>query len=235
MVLRRRGTISIVILAALAIAAVVIGFPAAAAITCPVCYGFERLTPSIFIDIFVERTMSPNKRAYAIAVITKARQRVQAFYGRVDLPYIFICESDACYHRLGGKTSRGNSFFDFALILSGQRTDQAIAAHELAHIELHRRIGFIRFVGNAIPAWFDEGLAVVISDDPRYLAITQNTRSLLVPAPDRCLARSHETLLDGMSDWNKRAGEDHQLYAKAACRVSEWLARNGGSAVWTGS
>jgi hypothetical protein len=40
-------------------------------------------------------------------------------------------------------------------------------SHELAHTELHKRLGFYRtFFDN--PKWRDEGLAVWISKDPRY-------------------------------------------------------------------
>ena len=62
---------------------------------------------------------------------------------------------------------------------------------------------------------------MVVSDDPRYL--------VPVGVADRCLFRSYELLPNGMFDWSKRAGEDSHLYAAAACRVSEWMARNGGS------
>jgi hypothetical protein len=51
----------------------------------------------------------------------------------------------------------------FARLLSG------ILAHEFSHVDLHTRIGLMRFLAGAIPAWFDESLAVIVSDDARYL------------------------------------------------------------------
>ena len=49
---------------------------------------------------------------------------------------------------------------------------RTILAHELAHAELHQRVGSgRRFFSQAVPTWFDEGLAVYISQDTRYLDV----------------------------------------------------------------
>jgi hypothetical protein len=76
----------------------------------------------------------------------------------------------------------------------------------------------------ARPSWFDAGLAVVVSDDPRYLAA--------VGAADRCLVDGDGPLPTGCAN-GTGAGADHQLYAKAARRISRWLARKGGPAAVT--
>ena len=64
------------------------------------------------------------------------------------------------------------------LLLSPRGLNAVITSHELTHIELHHRIGSFRS-WRTIPAWFDEGLAVLVSEDPRYsdeawLKITNN-------------------------------------------------------------
>jgi hypothetical protein len=59
---------------------------------------------------------------------------------------------------------------------SPRGADVVIAVHELAHAELHRRIGVVTTLSRSVPRGFDEGLAVVVSDDPRYRAA----------GPDRC-------------------------------------------------
>lgn len=41
-----------------------------------------------------------------------------------------------------------------------------ILSHELTHAELHYRVGVSRSA-HSIPHWFDEGLAVLVSQDPR--------------------------------------------------------------------
>ncbi|MGI3899256.1 MAG: hypothetical protein ACRYGP_00060 [Janthinobacterium lividum] len=112
------------------------------------------------------------------------------------------------------------ALLNVALFLSPRGTDVAIAAHELAHIELHSRIGLARTVLKAVPQWFDEGLAVVVSDDPRYLAADRNG--------DRCLVEPQGELPIGRAAWIETAQND-ELYAKAACRVSRWIGSRGGS------
>jgi len=82
--------------------------------------------------------------------------------------------------------------------------------------------GLLRSLTKGIPAWFDEGVAVIVSDDRRYLGP--------VGLPDRCLISSDEPLPSGMLQWNRRAGEhDSHIYAEAACRVSQWMYGRGGS------
>lgn len=196
-----------------------IALPAAGAAACPVCYGFEQFQPKIF----VEPVLPQSERARVAAIVQSARERVRTFYGSSESdPSIFVYATDTCYDRFGGGKSRGFAYYDLALVLSPRGIDPVIAAHELSHIEVHRRVGFLNFVNNAVPAWFNEGLAAVVSDDPRYLAA--------LGAADRCLVAPQldERLPTQMHDWRERAGVDNLLYAKAACKVSQWLAAKDG-------
>jgi hypothetical protein len=97
--------------------------------------------------------------------------------------------------------------------------DGVIAVHELTHVEFHHRMG-IRSA--FIPAWFDEGLAVYVSGDRRYLAPESKG--------ERCLADPSRPLPDSKPGWLRAAGDDTTLYAVAACRVSNWLTAKGGTA-----
>lgn len=209
------------VLMILGTAGTVFAFPVAGAVACPTCYGLELLDA----NTFVEKSMATAARTHVAEVLAEGRNRVRAFYGSINAgAYILVCRTERCYQRLGGRGARGSSFLDLTLRLSSRGIDPVIASHELSHIELHHRLGRLHFLIGAVPAWFDEGIAVIVSDDPRYLAPAGN--------PDRCLVRSDEPLPTGMLEWNRRAGEDNQLYAKAACRVSEWIsARDGGAAV----
>jgi hypothetical protein len=65
-----------------------------------------------------------------------------------------------------------------------------------------------------VPQWFDEGLAVLVSDDPRYLR----------PEGDRCLVEPAGPLPDTLDGWLTAASADAQVYAQAACAVSRWAA-----------
>src|SRR5262249_18814730 len=87
------------------------------------------------------------------------------------------------------------------------------------------RVGLWRIT--EVPAWFDEGLAVVVSDDTRYLRPAG--------AGDRCRAEPGDEPSDLPSDlpvdrvdWRRAAGRDTDLHARAACQVVRWIDRNGG-------
>jgi hypothetical protein len=214
-------SLAVAALALLGTAGAVLAFPFAGAAACPLCYGLDRFGDNGFI----EPTASPQQRGQVLDVLEQARGRVAGFYGRLDAqPRVLVCVSADCYRRIGGIGSRGTVLFDVALQLSPRGIDPVIAAHELSHIELHHRLGRIRHLMGAIPAWFDEGVAVVVSDDRRYLAPAD--------AADRCLIRSDEKLPTGKFEWIRETGryDTNQLYAKAACRVADWMAAKGGAA-----
>jgi len=151
---RRAARVFATIFALIVVAMVgtIVAFPVAAAIACPTCYGLEPLSS----NVFVERTLAPEARAHVIGAVTEARKRVRDVYGQFESdPRVLVCSSETCYRHIGGGHTRGKSFFDLALILSPRGVDQVIAAHELSHIELHHRVGFVRFLSGTIPAWFD--------------------------------------------------------------------------------
>lgn len=67
----------------------------------------------------------------------------------------------------------------------------------------------------AVPIWFDEGLAVNVSDDPRYLAPPGSDTRCVVAPPTRMP-------LNGAT-WVSATEATNTPYAEAACLVSMWL------------
>jgi hypothetical protein len=215
---RRPWLVAVIAFVIAMVVGFVIAFPAALAAVCPQCFGFKRLDRAVY----VQRSMTPEDQANAGDVIKKATERVRAFYGEQrSKATILICATDPCYRRLRGGSSRGMAVYDRVLMLSPQGIAEPIAAHELSHIEFHRRVGAWKIFRDAVPVWFDEGLAVVVSDDPRYLAPRGSA--------DRCLVRTQGPLPETLRDWMSDE-QDTQLYAMAACRVHEWLVAKGGPA-----
>ncbi|GAA1720291.1 hypothetical protein [Nonomuraea bangladeshensis] len=214
---RRKGRLLLGGLAALVVAAaagVVLAYPSVAATTCPGCYGLAELQPGVY----AEPDLSEAQRRHVTDVVEQARQRVGAFYGgRESSPSVLVCLTDACYRRIGGGGERGIAVLNRAVMLSPRGADPVIASHELSHVELHVRL---RGKEEEVPQWFDEGLAVLVSGDPRYLAPET--------AGDRCLVDTGGALPESLKDWFGMAGRDPQAYAKAACQVSRWVQANGG-------
>jgi len=203
---------------ALGVISTVLLYPPAAALACPQCYGFE----SARQNVYVEALASAAEKCRALAAIDAGREQVSRFFGsQIREPRILICVHQACYQKIGSGSSSGMALSDVGLFLSPRGATEVIAVHELSHIALHVRLGWVKTARRAIPQWFDEGLAVVVSNDPRYLAPPS--------AADRCLIFSTEALPTGRGEWIENAAS-RDLYAKAACRVWRWLESHQGSA-----
>ncbi|GIH96453.1 hypothetical protein ACFFMN_22150 [Planobispora siamensis] len=210
----------LVALVAAAVAGVALAFPAVAATTCPGCYGLERLGP----DLYTEADLPAGQRRRMAEVVQEADRRVRDFYGgRTSAPRILACVTEDCYRRIGGGRERGVAVLNRAVILSPRGVDPVIVSHEMSHVELHERLGS---AGGRVPQWFDEGLAVVVSADPRYL--------LPETAADRCRVGPEGPLPATLEQWLRAAGADEQVYARSACRVHRWMAADGGKAAVAG-
>ena len=156
-------------LAALGVASVPFILPALAAYACPACYGLERVTSTLY----VEAAMPEQDRATLRDTIAGAQAQVAGFYGSFEgHPTLLACATEACDHKLGGRGARATTYTTFggSFIRAAPRgLNQTILSHEFSHVELHRRIGAWKLFWEAVPAWFDEGVAVIVSDDERYL------------------------------------------------------------------
>jgi hypothetical protein len=175
------------------LAALVWALPAAAVAVCPSCYGFEHVAPGIY----VEKGIAPEQGTALVKAVDEGRQRMKQFWGRQKAaPRVLICSDSACFERLRGGGRRGMSIFDFVAVLSPRGGNPVIAAHELSMIELNRRIGLLGFARQAIPVWFNEGVAMYASDDLRYLSPEG--------AHDRCLVAPSVALPSGLFEWGRQ-------------------------------
>jgi hypothetical protein len=212
---KRRWWIALGTAAVLGVAAgsIAIAAPSVAAVACPQCYGLSDLGAGVY----AEHDDSSRE------LVEAAQQRIIAFYGSQEAhARVLVCATDSCYHRIGGGGEKGRALRTKALLLAPAGANEVIATHELAHLELHQRLGAAR---STVPHWFDEGLAVLVSDDPRYLDA----------GPDRCRLPYEQALAVTRADWSAvtQDGND-QGYLQAACVVSRWTGTHGGPAAVTG-
>lgn len=196
----------------LAAGAVAVAAPSVAAVACPQCYGLSSLGDGVY----AERDTDGHRQ-----MIEAANRRVAAFYGsQTTHPRMLICSTDACYRRIGGGTEKGRALRADALLLAPAGANETIAAHELSHVEFHQRLGPAR---DRVPPWFNEGLAVLVSEDARYLK----------PAGggDRCRLPYEQAVTVVDTPWGTgRPGAVDHRYLQAACVVSRWVGEQGGSA-----
>src|SRR5262249_50618264 len=122
--------------------------PVLAAIVCPACFGFERLSGAVYVD----HAMSDEERTAFRRALVEADARLTAFYGDVVArPIVLACSTDACDARLHGGGARGAAYLTIALRLAPLGLNPTIIAHERSHIELHSRIGLWRLAEGGIP------------------------------------------------------------------------------------
>ena len=212
--MRRRRWIAFAVVGVLAVGGAVAAasVPGLAATACPQCYGLRSLHNGLYAD--------RDDAAYRV-LIDDADRRIAAFYGsRLSDPRVLICSTASCYRRLGGGGERGRALRDWSLMLSPGGANVTIATHELSHVEFHQRLGSAR---SKVPQWFDEGLAVLVSDDARYLQPG--------PAGDRCKLPYDEARTVVDEDWHAAAADGvDRPYLKAGCVVSRWVGAHGGPA-----
>ena len=141
---------------------------------CNTFRGAKLWAPSLFDmepiadRIFVNKEMPPAERKEALMIVTQSKERITKYYGKViSRPKFFFCSTEECFKSFGGSTNRGQSFGDFATLISPRGISVSIVSHEWSHTELYSRIDSIWIMRN-IPQWFDEGLAVTVSEAPEF-------------------------------------------------------------------
>ena len=181
--------------------------------SCPSCFGFTQSGERAYIENASAAT------AWTANILPVARSRVALWYGPPQsTPLLFVCVTMACPRKFnpGFGSAIGFTVRTDTIVLTPKGTDPAIMAHEWSHAELKKQIGLWNFAQAQVPAWFDEGLAVVVAQDVRYLGTdvrkkycTPDLSAADLPArPDR---------------WGPAAGHDRMIYASAACVVNRWL------------
>ena len=180
--------------------------------------------------VFVNATMPEGMRRDVRNALSAAETSVRDFFGDVSQRrVILICGDEDCETRLKSRlegTARVRAFtYDVAgypvLRISPRGLRPSIIAQELTHVEVHERIGFLNHVRGVFPAWFDEGLSVLVARDARFFGSGHT-------AVERCLHTPDVELPSTPIGWDETAGKKPWIYAKATCAVMQWMEKNGG-------
>jgi hypothetical protein len=126
--------------------------------------GMDRVSATLF----VERSMSAEARGELRHHIDLGRETVARFYGNLTAdPYFVACATMACAERFGSNGEPAAALGDIAIRLAPNGETSALIAHEMSHAELYHRVGGWSHI-RTIPRWFDEGIAVVVANEPKH-------------------------------------------------------------------
>ncbi len=200
----------------------------------PENFGLSRVTARIY----VEDEADPATRLRLREALERAEVAIRAAYGSVQsTPVIHACITEACYERFGGKGSRAKVYGD-QILLSPRGLNWHYIAHEWSHAEIRSRL-----TANAwwsMPRWFDEGLAVAISEAPEN---SESHWQFLVAANIPRPTREELRFLRSFGDWDDAVGrygekknaerrekgeqEIRPVYTAAGHALRPWLAQAG--------
>lgn len=171
----------------------------------------------------------PVLRTEVINNYGEARSRIEEIYGSVESnPKVIACSTQECFEKFGGASARALNYGSIAFLLSPRGLTPEIISHEWSHNELYVRIGsFFKWL--KIPQWLDEGLAVVVSNEPTHSqAVWDVAQKNGVPIPDL-------DELVSLKDWHRaldKYGEKNEtvtnpdrlriVYATAGNEVRQW-------------
>ncbi|WP_139257597.1 hypothetical protein [Natronohydrobacter thiooxidans] len=216
----RRLTAFVFVFLSIALAWFLYSEPHVRTYLCPACSGFRQVAPRIYVD----QQATDAQIGAALQDLATAEGLVLDFYPerRSDAVWL-LCLSGEC----GVRTSPmplAMAYMNLFVFVYPEGATTTILAHELAHTELHQRVGSNRrFFSQAVPTWFDEGLAVYISHDTRYLDVENGVVTGCKagnwpqpPSDQRAFRRFGAT-------------EAEAIYTASACLVIDWIDRHGGA------
>ena len=203
----------------------------------PESFGLSQVTPSIYVEAGADDAT----RALLHDAMEKAETAIHAAYGGViSRPIVHACISKECYESFGGRGAERAKIFGDRILLSPRGLNWHYLAHEWSHDEIRTRLSFSAW--RHMPQWFDEGVAVAISEAPEnseshwQFLIDSN-----VPRPSRdelLTFKSMKQWLEAVHRYGevknlerkaKGEAEVRPVYTAAGHEVRPWLAKSGSS------
>lgn len=126
-------------------------------------HGFKEVRNNIFID-----KNYLNEEEEILSMIDIANERNEDFFGELEgKTVIIVTDDEEKLNKFGNPSSTAfTTTYVFKgahnyTVLSGEKAELDILAHELSHAEIHSRLYKNKWSSkDSIPIWFDEGLAM---------------------------------------------------------------------------
>lgn len=197
------------------------------------------LTP-VADNVYIESGADEKATTELCTAMSKAEGAIGTAYGGVkSRPIVHACISERCYESFGGMGSRAKVYGD-RILHSPRGFNWHFLAHEWSHVELRSRLTFRAWW--RLPSWFDEGLAVSVSDAPEHSeAHWQFLVANDIPRPTRAELfsyRSGRQWLNAVHRYGETQNAERRakgepeirpVYAAAGHEVRPWLRKIGSS------
>lgn len=121
--------------------------------------GIVCINASVCVDDASKADAANALHSEAVGFVT---QKVAAIEGS---PRIIFCSTQTCADYFGLGTRSAVTVGTFGTVVGPRAWKPYYIRHELIHYEQFRRLGIVRVVRS--PAWFIEGMAYGLSEDPR--------------------------------------------------------------------
>lgn len=191
----------------------------------PELFGMEKITEHVYVN----PQMSIDLREKLLESIKASKDNIVSMYGAIQsTPDIIACSTEACYGKFGGATSRAKNYGGFAFLLSPRGITTPLITHEWSHNEFYTRLDSF-WAYRKIPQWFDEGLAVVASNEPGHSEdVWQYIVRHNIPKPTLDELVSLDDWYKAVSVYGGQTAKEDQskhikvVYATAGHEVREW-------------
>ncbi|HZW24140.1 MAG TPA: hypothetical protein VFF26_01535 [Gallionella sp.] len=203
----------------------------------PESFGLIQAAPNIYVESGTDEAMQAQLRD----AMAKAESAIGTAYGSVkSRPVVYACMSETCFTKFGGRGAERAKVFGNNILLSPRGLNWHYLAHEWSHDEIRTRLAFTAWWH--MPQWFDEGVAVAISEAPEN---AESHWQYLISANVSRPTREELHAVKSLSQWGdavRRYGETQNLerkargepevrplYTAAGHELRPWLAKVGTS------
>ncbi|CAH1074597.1 hypothetical protein [Candidatus Nitrotoga sp. 1052] len=206
----------------------------------PENFGLTPVAPRIYVETGADEAIRGKLRE----AMDKAEDAIRAAYGSVNSrPIVHACITEGCYEAFGGRGSVAKVYGD-RILLSPRGLNWHFLAHEWSHAEMRSRQTLSAWWH--LPEWFDEGVAVAVSEAPEHSeSHWQFLVAANIPRPTREELHTFKSLRQWL-DAVHRYGEDKNIerkakgepeispvYATAGHELRPWLAKVGSHGLLT--
>jgi hypothetical protein len=200
----------------------------------PESFGLIAIAPHLYVEAETDEATRDRLRAD----MARAEMAILNAYGSVSArPTVHACVTEKCYAAFGGRGSVARVFGQ-RILLSPRGLNWHFLAHEWSHAEMSKRLTL--FAWKRTPSWFDEGLAVAISEAPEHSeAHWQFLISTHIPRPTRDELLTYQSLREWQAGVHRFRDDKNfervvqgqptlsPVYAAAGHEVRPWLAQVG--------